>query len=184
MNSAIDSRTKMKASVFIASSLDGFIARKDGGLDWLDEYTEDHGYTKFMKSVDALVMGRKTFEKVLTFPGWSCPKPVIVLSTKKVRVPKRLAGAVEVMSGSPRRILERLARRGMKDVYVDGGKTIQGFLRAGLIGRMIVTTVPKLLGSGIPLFGPLARTVSLNVKKTRRFKSGLVQNEYEISRGR
>lgn len=173
-----------KASVFIAASLDGFIATEDGGLDWLDEYTGEHGYSKFIKSVDAVVMGRKTFEKVLTFKGWSCPKPVIVLSSRKVRVPKRLAGAVEVMSGSPRQVLARLSKRGMKDAYIDGGKTIQGFLRAGMIGRLIVTTVPKLLGSGIPLFGPLARAVNLKVKKTRRFKSGLVQNEYEIPRGR
>lgn len=171
-----------KASVFIAASLDGFIATKDGGLEWLDEYTGEHGYTKFIKSVDAVVMGRKTFEKVRTFPGWSCPKPVIVLSSRKVRVPKRLAGEVEVMSGSPKQVLARLSRRGMKDAYIDGGQTIQGFLRAGLIGRLIVTTVPKLLGSGIPLFGPLSRTLKLKRKNTRHFKSGLVQNEYAISR--
>lgn len=173
----------MKASVFIAATLDGFIARKNGGLDWLDEYNggpDDYGYAKFMKSVDALAMGRKTYEKVIAFKGWSCPKPVIVLSSRRLTVPRRLAGSIEMMKGSPAQVAARLARRGMKDVYVDGGKTIQGFLRAGLIRRVVITTVPILLGSGIPLFGTLARSVKLRHKKVRRFENGLVQNEYEI----
>ena len=172
----------MKASVFIATSLDGFIAREDGGLDWLPaDGGEPHGYTEFIATVDALVIGRKTLETVLGFDAWPYgTKPVVVLSTtlSSVTVPD---GAVcEVMAGTPREILARLAHRGMKHLYIDGGVTIQGFLEAGLIQRLIITRIPVLLGRGIPLFGPLSHDIRLEHVGTRSYPSGLVQSEYLI----
>jgi dihydrofolate reductase len=172
----------MSASVFIATSLDGYIARPDGALDWLPhDGGEPHGYEEFIATVDVIVIGRKTFETVLTFDAWPYgTKPVVVLSTKP-SAPKAPAGAVcEMMSGTPAEIVARLAARGMTHLYVDGGVTIQGFLEAGLIQRLIVTRIPVLLGSGIPLFGPLSRDVRLQHVVTRAFPSGMVQSEYLI----
>lgn len=171
----------MKASVFIATSIDGFIARENGALDWLPVDAEPHGYTEFIDSVDALVIGRGTFETVMTFDGWPYgTRPVIVLSTtlSSVTVPD---GAVcEVMAGTPYEVVARLEQRGLSHLYIDGGITIQRFLEAGLIQRMIITRVPVLLGSGIPLFGPLSRDVRLQHVATRSYPSGLVQSEYSI----
>jgi dihydrofolate reductase len=172
----------MKCSVFIATSIDGFIARPDGALDWLPPGGgEPHGYTEFIATVDAIVIGRKTFETVMTFDGWFYgTTPVIVLSTilSDVTVP---AGAVcEVMAGTPHEIVDRLTQHGMSHLYIDGGVTVQRFLEAGLIQRLTITRVPVLLGSGIPLFGPLSRDVRLEHVATRSYPSGLVQSEYVI----
>src|SRR5437868_405205 len=146
----------MRASVFIATSLDGFIARADGALDFLPPGGgEPHGYDEFMATVDALVIGRKTFETVLSFSTWPYgEKPVFVLSTCTL-APAPLEAVVERMSGEPAEIVSQLAARGIEHVYVDGGITIQGFLRAGLIQRLIITCVPVLIGDGVPLFGAL-----------------------------
>ncbi len=173
----------MSASVFIGTSLDGFIAREDGSLDWLPAGGgEPHGYDEFFASVDALVIGRKTYETVLGFDAWPYgTKPVFVLSRtlSKVMVPE---GAVcELMSGTPQEIVSRLSARGFERLYVDGGVTIQAFLEAGLIQQLIITRVPVLLGSGIPLFGPLSRDIRLRHVSTRSFPSGLVQSEYRIT---
>ena len=173
----------MKASVFIATSLDGFIAREDGALDWLPaDGGEPHGYNEFIATVDAIVIGRKTLETVLAFDAWPYGKtPVVVLSTtvSELRVPD---GAVcDLMRGDPQEIVTRLAQRGMKHLYIDGGVTIQRFLEAGLIQRMIITRIPVLLGSGIPLFGPLSRDIRLKHISTRAYASGMVQSEYLIS---
>jgi dihydrofolate reductase len=169
-----------KASVFIATSLDGFIARADGALDWLPTDPEDHGYHDFFASVDALVMGRKTFETVLSFGQWPYTKPVIVLSTTPERIIAPEGAVCEAMAGSPQEIVARLAHRGMRHLYIDGGVTIQRFLEAGLIQRLIVTRIPVLLGSGIPLFGSLPRDVRVTHVATRSYPSGLVQSEYAI----
>jgi len=173
----------MKSSVFIATSLDGFIARPDGALDWLPaDGGEPHGYTEFMATVDALVIGRKTLETVLSFEAWPYGnKPVVVLSStlSELAVPD---GAVcELMAGSPHEIVARLTRRGMSHLYIDGGVTIQRFLEAGLIQRVIITRIPVLLGSGIPLFGPLSRDIRFEHVATRSYPSGLVQSEYLIA---
>jgi dihydrofolate reductase len=173
----------VKASVFIATSLDGFIAREDGGLDWLPaDGGEPHGYTEFIATVDALVIGRKTLETVLAFDAWPYgTKPVVVLSTTLSAVTVPDGAVCEVMAGTPREILARLAHRGMKHLYIDGGVTIQGFLEAGLIQRLIVTRIPVLLGRGIPLFGPLSHDIRLEHVGTRSFPSGMVQSEYLIA---
>jgi len=171
----------MKASVFIGTSLDGFIARPNGDLDFLPPGGgEPHGYEEFMATVDALVIGRKTYETVLAFEQWAYgKKPVFVLSTRKLAQAPADA-VVEHMSGEPAEIVAKLEARGIGHVYVDGGITIQRFLRAGLIQRLIITRVPVLIGSGIPLFGPLPCDVQLRPVATRQYASGLVQSEYAI----
>jgi dihydrofolate reductase len=173
----------MRASVFIATSLDGFIARLDGALDWLPaDGGEPHGYDEFIATVDVLVIGRKTFETVLTFDAWPYGiKPVVVLThrTSALRAPE--GAQCDFTSGSPAEIVARLTSRGFAHAYVDGGVTIQGFLAAGLIQSLIITRIPVLLGSGIPLFGALARDVRLQHVATRAFPSGMVQSEYRIA---
>ncbi|HYD39238.1 MAG TPA: dihydrofolate reductase family protein [Anaeromyxobacter sp.] len=172
--------------VFIAASLDGFIARQDGDIAWLTEHDdpggEDYGFKTFMDSVDALVMGRATFDKVLSMGGdWPYgAKRVIVLSTRELG---QKPPQVERMSGPPREIVARLADRGAKRLYVDGGKTIQTFLREGLVERITITHVPILLGRGIPLFGALPHDVRLRHESTRAFPNGLVQSTYAVAPG-
>jgi len=170
----------MTVSVFIGTSLDGFIARPNGDLDWLPEGGgEPHGYNEFMAGVDALVIGRMTFEKVLTFEAWPYgDKRVVVLSSRPVDLSAAQGGVVEQMAGSPAEIVSRLAARGVEHLYVDGGITIQGFLRAGLVHRLIITRVPVLIGEGISLFGTLPRDIRLRHVATRHYPSGLVQSEY------
>jgi dihydrofolate reductase len=172
----------MNASVFIGTSLDGFIARANGHLDFLPPGGgEPHGYDEFMATVDALVMGRKTFETVLTFDTWPYgDKPVFVLSTRPL-APAPPDAVVERMSGAPSDIVSQLATRGIGHIYVDGGITIQRFLQAGLIQRLIITRVPVLIGAGIPLFGALQRDIRLRHVATRQYATGLVQSEYMIA---
>lgn len=175
------------ATVFIATSLDGFIAREDGGIDWLNETPdppdEDYGYAAHMASVDALVMGRKTWDFVRGLPAWPYgKKPVIVLSSKKVDIPRELAKLVTHMSGKPEAIINTLATRELHHLYVDGGVTIQRFLNAGAIHRLIITRIPVLIGSGIPLFGALnGGDIRLRHVATRTYSNGLVQSEYTIA---
>ena len=177
----------MTGSVFIATSLDGFIARENGGIDWLpgvgEAGTEDYGYHEFIDSVDAIVMGRNSYEMVLSFGTWPYgKKPVVVLSSRTLAIRKDIASTVEPMHVPPHELGQRLAARGWRHLYIDGGKTIQGFLREDLIHRMIITTVPILLGTGIPLFGPLSREIHLQHLETRPFANGLVQSHYEVRR--
>jgi dihydrofolate reductase len=172
----------MTVSVFIGTSVDGFIARPNGDLDWLPAGGgEPHGYDEFMAGIDALVIGRKTFETVLAFETWPYgDKRVVVLSSRPTDLAAVRGGVVEQMSGPPAEIVSRLAARGIHHLYVDGGVTIQGFLRAGLIERLIITRVPVLIGDGVPLFGALPRDVRLRHVATRHYPSGLVQSEYRI----
>lgn len=175
----------MTISVFVGASVDGFIARQDGALDWLPVDGEAHGYDEFMATVDTLVIGRKTFEVVLGFEGWPYgDKRVVVLSSQALDLATALArgGSVEHMDGPPEEVVARLAVRGAQHLYVDGGVTIQRFLRAGLVDRLVITRVPVLIGSGIPLFGELPADVRLRHVATRSYASGLVQSEYEVER--
>ncbi len=179
----------MKASAFLATSLDGFIARKDGRVDWLSGYepsaAEDYGFGAFMETVDTIVMGRHTFETVLALGHWYYGhKPLLVLSTHDIAIPERLAATVERACAPPSEIVRRLSVRGAQHLYVDGGKTIQGFLRDGLLDRLIVTRVPVLLGRGIPLFGEAEQDTRLRHVATRSFANGLVQSEYQLASAR
>ena len=172
----------MMISVFIGMSVDGFIARSNGELDWLPEGGgEPHGYNEFIASVDAIVIGRKTFETVLTFAAWPYgDKRVVVLSSRPVDLSAVAGGIVEQMAGPPAEIVAQLASSGAQHLYVDGGITIQRFLCAGLIQRLILTRVPVLIGEGIPLFGTLPHDIRLQHVVTRHYPSGLVQSEYQI----
>jgi dihydrofolate reductase len=172
----------MTASVFVGTSVDGFIARANGDLDWLPTGGgEPHGYDEFMASVDVIVIGRKTFETVLTFGAWPYGgKRVVVLSSRPVDLSAARGGVVERMGGSPAEIVSKLAASGAHHLYVDGGITIQRFLRAGLIDRLVIARVPVLIGDGIPLFGSLPHDIRLRHVVTRSYPSGLVQSEYEV----
>lgn len=172
----------MKASVFVGTSLDGFIARMNGDFDFLDAGgNEPHGYEEFIATVDALVMGRNTYETVLAFDTWPYgSKPVFVLSSRPL-APAPAGAVVEQMAGDPAAIVSQLEARGIGHAYIDGGVTIQRFLQAGLIQRLIITRVPVLIGSGIPLFGPLQRDILLRHVATRQYAGGLVQSEYVIA---
>jgi dihydrofolate reductase len=171
----------MTASVFIGTSVDGFIARRNDDLDFLPPGGgEPHGYNEFIASVDAIVIGRKTFEKVLTFGDWPYGnKRVVVLSSRPIDL-SVVRGVVEQMAGQPAEIVAQLAARGIHNLYIDGGVTIQRFLRAGAIHRLIITRVPVLIGEGVPLFGALPHDIRLRHVATRHFPSGLVQSEYEV----
>ena len=171
----------MKVSVFIATSLDGFIARADDGLDWLPEDGgEPHGYDEFIATIDALVIGRRTYETVLTFDTWPYGERRVVVLSSQPLADSTAGGAVERMGGTPKEIVTRLEAQGIRHIYLDGGITIQRFLREGLVHRIILTRVPVLLGDGIPLFGTLPRELRFRHVGTRSFASGLVQSEYEL----
>jgi len=174
----------MRASVFVGTSLDGFIARANGDFDFLPPGGgEPHGYDEFIASVDAIVIGRNTFEKVLTMGPWPYgDKRVVVLSGRPVDLPAAGAGPKEQMAGPPAEIAAHLAASGAEHLYVDGGITVQRFLNAGLIERIVITRVPVLIGSGIPLFGTLQRDILLRHLSTRHYPSGLVQSEYRVER--
>jgi dihydrofolate reductase len=170
------------AAVFIATSLDGYIARPDGSIDWLTERGEragDTGYDEFMASIDTVVVGRNTYERVLTFDSWPYDgKQVEVLSTtlaqdadERVIVHRTLDGLVETLND-----------RGARRVYADGGAVIQTFLRAGLLNELTITTAPVLLGAGIRLFGDLDADISLTHNATRTLKAGFTQSDYTIHR--
>ena len=185
----------MKASVYIATSLDGFIARENGSLDWLPQPDTDIGSTDsdaadaggdmgfqaFMASIDAMVMGRNTFETVLSFGQWPYgDTPVIVLSRRGAEIPDHLTTTVETSSKSLHELVEHLSARGLEHLYVDGGSTIQSFLNESLITQFIITRIPVLIGSGIPLFGPLEQDVHLNHVETISMPQGMVQSTYEV----
>jgi dihydrofolate reductase len=176
-----------ECAIFVGVSLDGFIARPNGDLDWLmgegGGDSAECGYNEFIADIDAIVMGRKTFEKVLTFDKWYYGKKRVVVLTNHpidLSVAQARGGLVEVMAGSPAEMVSKLAVSGARRLYVDGGITIQQFLRAGLIRRLIISRLPVLIGNGIPLFGPLTRDIRLNHIGTRIYPGGMVQSEYNI----
>ncbi len=171
----------MKLSVFVGTSLDGFIARRDGQYDFLPtDGGEPHGYDEFIASVDTILMGRSTFEVVLKLPNWPYgDKRVVVLSHRPLELSKT-TGKVEQMSGEPSEIAQKLSASGARHVYVDGGITVQEFLRAGLIHSLTITRVPVLIGDGIPLFGRVPWDIKLRHIGTRQYESGMVTSEYEV----
>lgn len=178
----------VRCSVFIATSLDGYIARPDGGLDWLEgvgsEMAHDYGYNAFFASVDTLVMGRNTFEVVRGFGGeWPYgDRRLVVLSRGDLEIPDALAATVSVSAETPEALTARLAAEGATHLYIDGGVTIQRFLSAGLIDEMTISVMPVLIGEGIPLFGPTGRDISLELLDSRGYPSGVVQSHYRVRR--
>lgn len=169
----------------MAMSLDGFVARSDGGLDWLMKQNtdgEDHGFDLFMASVDGLVMGRGSYQNVLTLGDWPYRKPVIVMSRSLTNadIPDALKDKVRLSDQAPRELMAQLDREGWRRAYVDGGKIVQSFLSEGLIEDMVLTHVPILIGDGLPLFGRLTEDIDLAHLETRSFPSGLVSSKYKI----
>ncbi|EKV00013.1 dihydrofolate reductase [Leptolyngbya sp. PCC 7375] len=169
--------------VYIATSLDGFIATPDGGVDWLDDIPNpdqsDFGYGEFIKRVDAILMGRNSFEKVLSFGTWPYEKLVFVLSNRLKHVPDDLVDSVEIVSGNDlKTLVGQLDKRGYHNLYIDGGRTIQSFLAEDMIDEMIITRVPVLLGDGIPLFDKLINTLQFRHNKTELFNNMLVKSAY------
>ncbi len=169
--------------VYIATSLDGYIADNHGGLDWLHSIpnpeNDDFGFAHFMNRIDALVMGRITFETVCRFAGpWPYSKPVFVLSQTLAAIPDTFQDKAELVRGSPAEIVTLLHKKGYRHLYVDGGKTIQAFLKQDLIDEMIITTLPILLGGGMPLFGELADPLHFQHKKTDVYLNALIKNHY------
>lgn len=172
---------KLICSVYIATSLDGYIAREDGALDWLPQpgdSDEDYGYQDFFDSVDALVMGRNTFDMVQSFGEWPYgDKRVIVLTSRAI---ENVPDTVEQVTLDAEELANTLAQQGLKKIYIDGANIIQQFLHAGLVDDIIVTRVPVLLGGGKALFGPLENDISLEHISTTSYDTGLVQSHYRI----
>lgn len=175
---------KTKNSVFIATSLDGYIADKEGGIDWLDTIPEintvDSGYAEFTSNIDALVMGRSTFETVCGFDmDWPYQKSVFVASTTLDRIPEKYEGKAYLVKGSLAGILEQIHRQGYGRLYIDGGKLIQSFLREDLIDELVITVIPVLLGGGTPLFAAVPEMLRFKCVKSLRFVDAIVQNHFE-----
>lgn len=169
--------------VFIAESLDGFIAKKDGNIDWLLEIPNpggsDYGYNDFIKNIDAVVLGRVTFEKVLSFGGWHYSKPVFVLSNTLKSVGKNLENKAAVIKGDLKSVTKELHSKNYINLYIDGGITIQNFLKEDLIDEMTITRIPIILGGGIPLFGELKNELRFEHVKTEVLNNALVQSRYK-----
>ncbi len=176
-------------TVFIATSLDGFIARPDHDVSWLTDpaYTPrdgtDFGYQDLIERTDAIVLGRRTYELVLGFDLWPYERPVVVLSSETPEIPEKLTDLVRHEQGDPAEIVERLAALGMTRLYIDGGETVRRFLDAGLIDELIVTRLPLLLGDGIPLFTTLAHERRFEHTRTEAYPEGLVQSAYRAIDG-
>jgi dihydrofolate reductase len=174
----------MKISVYIGTSLDGFIARKDGDIDWLVQYANEEAiqaYKEFIQKIDAIIIGRGTFEKVLSFPTWPYEKEVFVLSNSIKQAPD-IKEKVTILSMRPGRLLKHLSDKGFSHIYVDGGNVIQDFLKEDLVDELIVSRAPVILGSGIPLFNYLENDLQFEHKQTRVQSNGLVRSYYERKR--
>ncbi len=177
----------MSNIVYIGTSLDGYISAPDGGLDWLSYVPipegDDLGFSEFMDRVDAVVMGRKTFETLLGFGvGWHYPKPGIVLSSTLKSAPEEFADHIQFASGTPSEIVQLAKKQGFENLYIDGGTTVQRFLREDLIDELIITEIPLLLGGGDRLFGELDQRLGFELVDTKVLLNQLVRKRYQRKR--
>lgn len=176
----------MSLYVYIAQSLDGYIADKNGGIDWLNEIpnpeNSDFGFAEFIGKIDAIVMGRNTFETAISFGVWIYTKPVYVVSATLNDLPQEYSGKAEILNLKPKQIIETLAKNGMKNLYIDGGALIQSFLSEDLIDELIITSIPILLGGGIPLFGELDNSLKFKFQKSEVLNNSLVKSYYKRDR--
>lgn len=177
---------KPRVTVFIATSLDGFIARKDGDINWLHEQAplpdgDDAGFSALMARIDYLVMGRNTYETVLSFGEWPYSKPVIVMSQSLTEIPAQLQDRVSLSREAPSALLQRLTDEDCGEIYLDGGLLIQAWLREQLVSDLIITRLPVLLGEGRALFGALERDIKLQLISNKHWDNGFVQSHYRTS---
>jgi len=175
----------MKVSVYVGMSLDGFIARQDGDIEWLTVFQNkevEDSYKEFIRTIDTIVIGKRTFEKVLGFPSWPYDRNVFVLSSTMKKLPPEAIGKATLVSMKPSALLMYLSNEGFSNIYVDGGNTVRRFLENDLVGELIVTQVPILIGSGLPLFGPLNKDLQFNHISTNVYSNGLVKSHYERTR--
>ena len=173
------------AHVYIGTSLDGFIARTDGDINWLVKYGDAdavEAYNEFMTAIDAIVIGRGTFEKVLEFPAWPYDRPVFVLSRTLKNLPDSINDGATVLSLNPADLLRHLSDKGFRAAYIDGGKVIQSFLAEDLIDSLIIAKVPVIIGSGLPLFGSLDFDIAFDHSQTKIYPNGLVRSYYKRKR--
>lgn len=173
--------------VYIGTSLDGFIARPDGNIDWLTAFADEDAvasYREFISGIDVIVIGRGTFETVTAFPEWPYELPVVVLSRSLKEVPDAFKHLVSLSASKPKDLVSDLADKGYRSAYVDGGKVIQSFLNAGLIDELIIARVPVLIGAGIPLFGSIKRDVIFDHQRTLSYPNGLVRSYYRRKNSR
>lgn len=184
----------MKCSAFIATSVDGFIARKDGSVDWLHTAGNqdiemgnqtDMGFYDYLKTVDCLIMGRKTMEVIanmkLTEDQWPYGNmPIVVLSSSLTETPESLAGKIRFFNGQLQDLLDQLEADGYHHAYIDGGTTIQQFINEKLMNEMTIARVPVLLGEGIPLFGKPGIEVRLTDAETKAYPNDFVQVKYQL----
>lgn len=173
------------AHVYIGTSLDGFIARTDGDIDWLMKFADAdavEAYNEFMATIDVIVIGRGTFDKVLEFPSWPYDRPVFVLSRTLKDLPDSAKDKATVLSLDPADLLRYLSDNGFKAAYIDGGKVIQSFLAEDLIDSLIIANVPVLIGSGLPLFGSLNSDIAFDHVRTETYSNGLVRSYYKRKR--
>ena len=170
-------------SVYIATSLDGYIATRKGGVDWLNSFPNpsdsDYGYHDFMDKIDALVMGRKTFDIVSAFEPWPYTQKVFVLSRSMKEVPSVLIDQVEIVNGDINAVVKKLNKRGYHDLYIDGGQAIQAFLKKNLIDELIISKIPVVLGEGVPLFSPQEQFIMFEHCSTEVYDGGLVKSRYK-----
>ncbi len=172
----------MTTKVYVGTSLDGFIARKDGDFGWLSGFASDEAikaYEAFIEKVDAIVIGKNTFEKVLAFSSWPYTKKVFVLSKSMKEVPDAVKGKVIILSMRPKDLLVHLANLGFLNLYIDGGVVIQDFLKEDLVDELTVAKAPILIGSGIPLFDYLESDLPFRHISTQVQSNGLVRTWYE-----
>lgn len=185
----------MKCSVFIATSVDGFIAKKDGGVDWLHTSGNsevdmgdhsDMGWEEYIASIDCMIMGRKCMEVIskmnLTDQQWPYGDlRIIVLSNTLNEAPENMSDKVEMYSGDINMLVSKLESEGHSHAYIDGGATIQAFINLELINEMTITRAPVLLGEGIPLFGETAKMIKLEQASATAFANDFIQVKYTIN---
>lgn len=169
-----------RVTYYVASSVDGFVAPADGSVDWLEQAHlagEDYGYNAFYESVDALLFGRRTYAQVQSFGEWPYPgKPCLVLSRDEQPDEDP---AVEFTTAQPEQVLEQLDRDGRTHIWLVGGANLAGsFLDRNLISDFVITVVPTLLGSGLPLLGQSGAARQLELVSEKCFENGAVQLHY------
>ncbi|KZN35738.1 dihydrofolate reductase family protein [Pseudoalteromonas luteoviolacea] len=176
---------KTKNTVYLAQSLDGFIADENGGIDWLSAIDNpqhsDLGFAEFMADIDALVMGRNTFEQVLSFGQWPYDKPVYVVSHSLAKLPAHTQGKAYLIRAGEHELVSQMSQLGHNRLYIDGGKLVQNFIRAALVDEIIVTTVPVLLGRGIRWLPEQTITQKIELVSSQVLLNQLVQSRYKIT---